>query len=238
MARSKQLAPHIGRLSRSAVKARRGFHKGLKKSNVSAKPEPQLFKEVQVGGEKNGQNRLVPTQKAAAFYPAEDIRQPKKSRKTPQPTKLRGSITPGTVLILLAGRFRGKRVVFLKQLTSGLLLVTGPYAINGVPLRRVNQAYVIATSTKIELGDFKLDEKVNDSYFAKPAVPRSRDTESEFFTEGKPKAKDSYPEAKSSEQKTVDKVVVEAVKKTDNLGKYLKASWGLSKGQHPHQLAF
>lgn len=109
-----------------------------------------------MNGEKNGEKRLVPTQKAATFYPAEDARQPKKTRKIARPTKLRPSITPGTILILLAGRFRGKRVVFLKQLSSGLLLVTGPFKLNGVPLRRVNQAYVISTSTKVDLGDFKV----------------------------------------------------------------------------------
>jgi large subunit ribosomal protein L6e len=39
----------------------------------------------------------------------------------------------------------------LKNLPSGNVLVTGPYAINGVPLKRVNPAYVIATSTRVPL---------------------------------------------------------------------------------------
>lgn len=160
MARSKELAPGVGRLSRSQVFARRGLYKGLKKSEKAPAAEPAATKEVTVGGEKNGSKRIVPTTKAPRFYPAEDVRLPKKSRKAPKSAKLRSSITPGTILILLAGRFRGKRVVFLKQLASGLLLVTGPYKVNGVPLRRVNQAYVIATSTKADLGDFKASSYV------------------------------------------------------------------------------
>ncbi|KAG6873757.1 hypothetical protein C0995_011576 [Termitomyces sp. Mi166 len=207
---------------------------------TSKKPEAPAAETVEktVGGDKNGGKRLVPTAKASRYYPAEDVRQPKKSRKSPKPASLRSSITPGTVLILLAGRFRGKRVVFLKQLESGLLLVTGPYKINGVPLRRVNQAYVIATSTKLELEGLTVDEKINDAYFAKAAAKGSRSAEEEFFEDGKPKAKEPLPASRSADQKEVDKVVLAAVKKTENLSKYLKSSWGLSKGQFPHQLVF
>merc|ERR1712025_977207 len=97
-----------------------------------------------------------------------------------KPTKLRSSITPGTVLILLAGRFRGRRVVFLRQLESGLLLVTGPYAVNGVPLKRVNQRYCIATSSKVELKGASFSA-VTDGYFARDAKKKEKKSESSFF---------------------------------------------------------
>lgn len=90
--------------------------------------------------------------KAPRFYPADDVPKPLAHNTVRKPAKLRSSITPGTVLILLAGRFKGKRVVFLRQQPSGLLLVTGPFKVNGVPVRRVNQAYVIATSAKVRGG--------------------------------------------------------------------------------------
>jgi hypothetical protein len=96
-----------------------------------AKPAVVAPKVKQIGGAKNGKSRTV-LPAGAKYYPADDEKKPvfvrtkAKAVTSAAVAKLRSTITPGTVLILLSGRFRGKRVVFLKQLEkSGLLLVTG-----------------------------------------------------------------------------------------------------------------
>lgn len=139
-------------------------------------------------------------------------------------------------MILLAGRFRGKRVVFLKQLTSGLLLVTGPYKVNGVPLRRVNQAYVIGTSTTCDVSGVDTSS-IDDAFFAREQVAKAPKKEGEeFFAEDKKKG--SVTQARKDAQKAVDASLLTAVSKVPMLRSYLNAKFTLTKGQQPHLMKF
>ncbi|XP_075496236.1 large ribosomal subunit protein eL6-like [Primulina tabacum] len=175
-------------------------------------------------------------EKAQKFYPADDVKKPLSNKRKPKPTKLRASITPGTVLIVLAGRFKGKRVVFLKQLSSGLLLVTGPFKINGVPLRRVNQSYVIGTSTKVDVAGVNL-EKFDDKYFAKQVEKKKTKGENEFF-EAEKQDKTPLPTEKKDDQKATDAPLLKAIESVPELKAYLGARFSLKDGMKPHELVF
>ncbi|KAK7279102.1 hypothetical protein RJT34_24146 [Clitoria ternatea] len=224
VSRNPELIRGIGKYSRSKMYHKRGIwavkakHGGVFPRH-DPKPKPE-----------------APAQKPPKFYPADDVKKPLLNKHKPRPTKLRASITPGTVLILLAGRFKGKRVVFLKQLPSGLLLVTGPYKINGVPLRRVNQSYVIGTSTKVDISGVSLD-KFDDKYFTKEAKKKTKKGEGEFF-EAEKEEKNALPQEKKDDQKTVDTALLKAIESVPDLNSYLSARFSLQAGMKPHELVF
>lgn len=120
--------------------------------------------------------------KRFAWY--EEAGEHKQPKTCPQnPTKLRHGIQAGQVVIILAGRFRGKRTIFLKQLGSGNLLVTGPYKVNGVPLLRVPQKLTLATSKRISVDGVNVD-KIDDAYFTKEKG-KAGSKEQQFFQDGK-----------------------------------------------------
>ncbi|XP_009775140.1 large ribosomal subunit protein eL6 [Nicotiana tabacum] len=222
--RNPELIPGLGKFSRSKMYHKKGLW-AIKKKNGGTFPSHS-----------KKPTTAAPAIKPPKFYPADDVAKPLVNKHKPKPTKLRASITPGTVLIILAGRFKGKRVVFLKQLGSGLLLVTGPFKLNGVPLRRVNQAYVIGTSTKVDVSGVNV-EKIDDKYFAKQAEKKQKKGEGEFF-EDKKEEKNVLPQEKKDEQKAVDTALIKAIEGVPELKAYLSARFSLKAGMKPHELVF
>jgi len=193
-----------------------------KKEDKTAAPKTKKFG-------KKGQSRTIEA-KGPRFYATEAEPKQRKSRKVARGS-IRDSLQPGTVSIVLSGKFRGKRVVVLKRLASGLVLVSGPFKVNGVPLRRYSPAYLIATSTKLDISGLKWGDnaaKLKDSYFARPAnFDKATNVENKKVTQ-----------ERIALQKAVDTQLLAVVKQTPFAKEYLGSRFSLSKGQAPHLLKF
>merc|ERR1712232_183025 len=159
--------------------------------------------------------------------------------KKPKATSGRKCVVAGSIVILLSGRFRGKRVVVLKRLESGLLLVTGPYKVNGVPLKRVNEAYVIPTSTTVDVKSVNTSA-LNDAFFAKTKVKSAKTDENAFFNnQAEMTAEEKAKIAKKREaQKEVDGKLMPVVKNTKMLAGYLRTRFSLRNNQKYHMMGF
>jgi len=219
-----------------------------KKKNVPAesliKKKPK-FVIKKIAGEKNGGKRLVLKKKGPKWYPTED--RPKKRRSGHVTFKmhkrtLKKGLEPGKVLIILSGRHRGKRVVFLKQLSSGLLLVTGPFKINACPLRRMHQNLVIVTSTKLDMSGVKIPENVDDKYFKvkKDHSPKGKKGDGGDIFDAKPE-KYKPNEQRKKDQIDIDKQIIDVIRKHKEkklVFAYLGSYFQLRNRMYPHRMKF
>jgi len=209
----------------------KGTKEVIKKKNYIVKP---------IGGANNGNARRVLVSKRPAYYAAQlnPKRKPKRDAKTVT-KKLRPTITPGTVCILVAGVHKGKRVVFLKRLDSGLCLVSGPFKVNSCPLRRVNQIFLIATATKIDISKVDVPEHINDNYFRRAKAVRAKKEEGDIFDQKTEKYVAS--EQRKTDQAKMDTQLLASIrqrKDKEMLLNYLGSYFGLRNRMYPHQLKF
>jgi large subunit ribosomal protein L6e len=243
--RSFELLPGVARFSRARMFHKRGLYK--KKPFVAAKkqaPKKDLYKMKKVGGDKNGGQRKVLIKKSSPLVEPERLRKRPKTQKAPfknHKRSLRKNLTPGTIVIILAGRHKGKRAVFLKQLKSGLLLVTGPFKLNACPLRRINQIYVIATKTKLDIGKVNVPEHLDDKYFRRSRKTKktSKSADPDIFA----KKNEGYvlSDQRKKDQEQVDKQILSLVKAHPDkkfMYGYLGSTWSLRKNEFPHKMVF
>lgn len=134
-------------------------------------------------------------------------------------------------------------------LVPSLAGFAGPFKLNGVPLRRLNQAYVIATSTKVDVSGVSLSADVeSDSFYSlskkekasRKAAWSAKEAEDFFDDEGNAKVDTADISAeKKAAQKAVDDQILAAPEFKDKVFRaYMSSRFTLSRGQKPHAMRF
>jgi large subunit ribosomal protein L6e len=230
-----RISSTVSKYSRSEGFRKKALYRYVGKEESTTKTKPE--ESAATTKPKGRHPRAYETERAKAKKQLRPVKSFKQHKR-----RLRPSITPGTILILLAGPHKGKRVVFLKQLSSGLLLVTGPFKYNGVPLRRLHQKLVIATKTKLNISDVKVPERVDDNYFRRAKTEEKKNKQKRhdiLFAETKEAYKISAE--RKEDQKVVDSQIVQSIKSMEDgsyVRGYLCTKFGLFHHDLPHKMVF
>ena len=100
--------------------------------------------------------------------------------KFSQNKEMTSDLKPGSVLILLSQKLLGKKAILINTTESGLLVVTGPFSINGISLRRVNKKYTMDSGATLDTEKFNSPGLkwnpllFNDEYFKTLAKSKSK----------------------------------------------------------------
>jgi large subunit ribosomal protein L6e len=125
------------------------------------------------------------------------------------------NIKIGSVIILLSSNFQGRKAILLKITKSGLFVISGPYKINGIPLRRVNPRYIIPTHVEIDLNGINTTI-LSDEYFM--ALKKSQRSENNNF-------KNRIIMAHNLRQTYIDRCLQKKIDTDLFLNSYLKSNY-------------
>ena len=110
---------------------------------------------------------------------------------------------------------------------------------NGCPLRRINQIYCIATSTKLDISGVKLPERLTDEYFKRKSLKRPKHAEGEIFDTKKEKY--SVSNERKEDQIAVDTALLAAIRSREDkkyFFGYLGSMYHVKNGEYPHKIVF
>ncbi|EPB78255.1 ribosomal protein L6e, partial [Ancylostoma ceylanicum] len=134
--------------------------------------------------------------------------------------------------------FKTLQVLFsFKTLQSSKVGISGPHKLNNFPLRRIAQAFVIATKTKVDVSGVKIPAHINDDYFKRKTLPGKKGEN--IFAAGK--VEYQVTDQRKTDQKAIDKPILAAIKKHPEhkfLFGYLGSRFMLAKRQYPHNMVF
>lgn len=152
-------------------------------------------------------------------------------------TRLRKNMKPGRVCVCLIGPYTSKKVVFLKQLDSGLLMCA---CLNNGAVRRFPQKWLFCTDSIVHLDHAGIQKNLKDWSDSSFDVLKAEKTEAdggddEFFN--KDAASKTVPAAFQSQVDGMIKAVTDCVK-DKYMTMYLKARFTLDSDVGPHKACF